>query len=199
MRLTAEMLGDEFFKEGLIYDIEDMDAILEQFISFMKDGSDESVRPTNLDTICHEIMVQFNGVKFIYDGRVNEQIMVRPLSIKRLIINLVNNAIRYGKEPIHIVSDILPPKDENPNPTLLLCVKDEGDGVDEDQLERIMQPFERGETARTTQGSGLGLAIVERIARLHQGRVEIINHPDGGLQVCIYMPLVLPPQTGESE
>lgn len=61
MRLTAEMLGDEFFKEGLIYDIEDMDAILAQFISFMKDGSDESPRPTNLDVICKEIMVQFDG------------------------------------------------------------------------------------------------------------------------------------------
>lgn len=45
MRLTAEMLPDEFFKEGLIYDIEDMDAILEQFMSFMKDGSDEKHAP----------------------------------------------------------------------------------------------------------------------------------------------------------
>jgi len=64
------------------------------------------------------------------------------------------------------------------------------DGVAEDQLERIMQPFERGETARTTQGSGLGLAIVNRIARLHHGTVEAINHPEGGLQVCIKIPLI---------
>lgn len=53
-----------------------------------------------------------------------------------------------------------------------------------------MQPFERGETARTTQGSGLGLAIVDRIARLHHGTVEAINHPDGGLQVCVRIPLL---------
>lgn len=53
-----------------------------------------------------------------------------------------------------------------------------------------MQPFERGETARTTQGSGLGLAIVDRIARLHHGTVEAINHPEGGLQVCIRIPLL---------
>ncbi len=66
MRLTAEMLPDEFFREGLIYDIEDMDAILEQFISFMKDGSDEAVSLTNLDSIFREIMVQFAPLEFIY-------------------------------------------------------------------------------------------------------------------------------------
>lgn len=188
MRLTAEMLGDEFFKEGLIYDIEDMDAILEQFISFMKDGSDESPRPTNLDTICKEIMVQFAEVEFIYEG-IATPVLVRPLSVKRLLINLVNNAIRYAKPPIHLIVQILPADDRTPNDTLLLCVKDNGDGVDENELERIMQPFERGETARTTNGSGLGLAIVGRIAGLHNGTVEVINHPEGGLQVCVRIPL----------
>lgn len=189
MRLTAEMLPDEFFKEGLIYDIEDMDAILEQFISFMKDGSDEHPRPTNLDTICKEIMIQFSGTEFVYEG-IATPVWVRPLSVKRLLVNLVNNAIRYAKPPIHLIVKILPANETEINDTLLLCVKDDGDGVDESQLERIMQPFERGETARTTNGSGLGLAIVNRIAGLHQGKVEVINHPEGGLQVCVYIPLI---------
>ena len=201
MRLTAEMLPDEFFREGLVYDIEDMDAILEQFISFMKDGSDEPVRLTNLDTIFKEIMVQFTDTRFIYESDVSHDVPVRPLSIKRLIINLVNNAIRYGCEPIHIGASILPPAtDEDAGleltdphakfPKLIIHVKDEGEGVADDQLERIMQPFERGETARTTQGSGLGLAIVNRIARLHQGEVEAMNHPEGGLYVCVKIPLI---------
>lgn len=196
MRLTAEMLPDEFFREGLVYDIEDMDAILEQFISFMKDGSDEPVKPTNLDAIFKEIMVQFSGTRFIYESDISQQVPVRPLSIKRLIINLVNNAIRYGEQPIHLNAHIKPSNPEFTNgnnngyPTLILCVKDEGDGVAEDQLERIMQPFERGESARTTQGSGLGLAIVNRIAQLHQGVVEASNHTNGGLEVCVKIPLM---------
>lgn len=195
MRLTAEMLPDDFLREGLVYDIEDMDAILEQFISFMKDGSDEAVRPTNLEIICREIMVQFSGTKFIYHNTLSEEVAIRPLSIKRLIINLVNNAIRYGSEPIHLTITLLAPTtDELTNtttlPTLLISVRDEGNGIADSELERIMQPFERGETARTTQGSGLGLAIVGRIARLHQGSVSVGNHPDGGLQVCVSIPLV---------
>ncbi len=207
MRLTAEMLPDDFFREGLIYDVEDMDAILEQFISFMKDGSDEPIRLTDLNTIFNEIMVQFAPMKFIYESQLDEQVPVRPLSIKRMIINLVNNANRYGKPPIYLSATIVPTAIEasavnesevvsensltnGAQEQLLICVRDCGDGVAEDQLERIMQPFERGETARTTQGSGLGLAIVNRIAGLHHGTVEAINHPDGGLQVCIKIPLI---------
>lgn len=206
MRLTAEMLPDEFFREGLIYDIEDMDAILEQFISFMKDGSDEPVRLTNLDTIFNEVMIQFAPLEFIYQSDCQKAVPVRPLSIKRLIINLVNNANRYGKPPIYLSATIIPTFIEQEDladdvisenevtkeaqEELLICVRDCGDGVADDQLERIMQPFERGETARTTQGSGLGLAIVNRIARLHHGTVEAINHPHGGLQVCVRIPLI---------
>ena len=132
---------------------------------------------------------------------------IRPLSIKRLIINLVNNAKRYGEPPIYLSATVVPTfietvaeddddvvsenvVNKEAQEQLLICVRDCGDGVAEDQLERIMQPFERGETARTTQGSGLGLAIVDRIARLHHGTVEAINHPDGGLQVCVRIPLL---------
>lgn len=207
MRLTAEMLPDDFFREGLVYDIEDMDAILEQFISFMKDGSDEPVRLTNLDVIFNEIMVQFAPMKFIYQSDCHKAVPIRPLSIKRLVINLVNNANRYGKPPIYLSATVVPTFIETvvtedadvvteseviqeAQEQLMICVRDCGDGVAEDQLERIMQPFERGETARTTQGSGLGLAIVSRIARLHHGTVEAINHPDGGLQVCVRIPLL---------
>lgn len=208
MRLTAEMLPDEFFREGLIYDIEDMDVILEQFISFMKDGSDEAVSLTNLDSIFREIMVQFAPLEFIYQTDGLREVAIRPLSIKRLIINLIVNAQRYGKPPIYLTATITPtfnsqdidPDDEKSVSTpgivrkakeqLIICVRDCGPGVANDQLERIMQPFERGESARTTQGSGLGLAIVQRIAGLHHGTVEAINHPEGGLQVCVRIPLV---------
>ena len=217
MRLTAEMLPDEFFREGLIYDIEDMDAILEQFISFMKDGSDEAVSLTNLDNIFREVMVQFAPLEFIYQTDGLREVAVRPLSIKRLIVNLIVNAQRYGKPPIYLTATITPtfnsqevdPDDETSVSTpgmvrkakeqLVICVRDCGPGVANDHLERIMQPFERGESARTTQGSGLGLAIVQRITGLHHGTVEAINHPEGGLQVCVRIPLVSQSHPGKEK
>lgn len=216
MRLTAEMLPDEFLKDGLVYDIEDMDAILEQFISFMKDGSDEAVRLTDLRPIVREIVVQFAPLPFelqIDDDLPN--IALRPLSIKRLIVNLVNNANRYGEPPILIKIGVidetafqdyltlakksLEKLTETDNTAqavmslqhyLQISVSDKGEGVAEDQLDRIMQPFERGETARTTQGSGLGLAIVSRIAHLHNGIVIAHNQENTGLVVTVMIPLV---------
>ena len=197
MRLTAEMLPDEFLREGLVYDIEDMDAILEQFISFMKDGSDEAVRLTNLKPIINEIVVQFAPLPFVIDIAEDlPSVPLRPLSIKRLIVNLVNNASRYGKPPIHIGIHIETSKDSGADVLvlpkyLMIAVSDEGEGVAEDQLERIMQPFERGETARTTQGSGLGLAIVSRITHLHNGTVIARNQvTQGGLEVLIKIPII---------
>ena len=82
---------------------------------------------------------------------------------------------------------------------MIICVRDCGPGVANDHLERIMQPFERGESARTTQGSGLGLAIVQRITGLHHGTVEAINHPEGGLQVCVRIPLVSQSHPGKEK
>ena len=53
----------------------------------------------------------------------------------------------------------------------------------------LLQPFSRGEKARTLSGSGLGLAIVKRIVDMHHGQMALDNHPDGGLQVRIRFPV----------
>lgn len=190
IRLTAEMLPDAFLKEGLIYDVEDMDAILEQFISFMKDGRDEAVRLGSLDDIIKEVMVQYASTEFVYENALNYPIAIRPLSIKRMVVNVVNNALRYGKAPIYIKVDIKRADKEDTPDTLHLDIHDSGHGVDEREFERIMQPFERGDVARANGGSGLGLAIVGRIASLHQGKVSIANHPQGGFWVKVRLPIV---------
>ncbi len=60
IRLSAEMMPDEdFLKEGLIYDVEDMDAILDQFISYMRDGSDEEPQDTDVNVLLQELVKQF--------------------------------------------------------------------------------------------------------------------------------------------
>jgi two-component system, OmpR family, osmolarity sensor histidine kinase EnvZ len=57
-------------------------------------------------------------------------------------------------------------------------------------MERLKRPFTRLDNARSNaSGTGLGLAIVERVARLHQGRLELSNRPEGGLAARIILPL----------
>lgn len=184
IRLSAEMMpDDDFLKEGLIYDVEDMDAILNQFISYMRDGSDEELQATNVNTVLQEVAIQFKPLDVRFSPQELPIIQARTLSLKRVIGNLVNNAKRYGVEPIEISAEMISDQD------LMIRVADHGEGIPESQIQCLMQPFVRGEAARTIQGSGLGLAIVKRIVDTHAGRIEIGNHEQGGLEVKIYLPI----------
>ena len=182
IRLTAELMPDEDLQQGLIYDVDDMDAILSQFISYMRDGSDEKEQITDINALIQEIIVQFKPLRIIYQPQLLPQIKLRSLSIKRMIGNLVSNAKRYGAEPVYLSTNLL-------GAYIIITVRDSGEGVNQDDIESLMQPFVRGNSARTTQGSGLGLAIVKRIAELHGGYVNARNHPDGGLEVSVGLPL----------
>ncbi len=94
----------------------------------------------------------------------------------------INNAKRYGAEPIEISAQA---DDEQ----LLISVADHGEGIPADKIADLMQPFVRGNDARTVQGSGLGLAIVKRIVDIHEGQLFIHNRAQGGLEAVISLPL----------
>jgi len=184
IRLSAEMMpDDDFLKEGFIYDVEDMDAILNQFISYMRDGSDEEPQDTDINMLLQELVIQFKPLDIRFEAQEVPIIQARSQSLKRLIGNLINNAKRYGAEPIELSAQV-------ENNHLLIRVADHGEGIPEDQIEDLMQPFVRGNEARTIQGSGLGLAIVKRIVDLHQGQLTIQNRPQGGLEALISLPLL---------
>jgi two-component system osmolarity sensor histidine kinase EnvZ len=185
IRLTAEMLPDEFLREGLVYDVDDMDAILNQFISYMRDGSDEELKDTNINMLLQELVVQFKPLDIQFEMQDVPIIPARSLSLKRLIANLINNAKRYGAEPIELSAKV-------ENECILITVADHGEGIPTDQIEELMQPFVRGDSARTIQGSGLGLAIVKRIVDIHHGEIQIHNREQGGLEVIISLPIPKP-------
>ncbi|PVZ89620.1 two-component sensor histidine kinase [Serratia sp. S1B] len=182
IRLTAEMLPDEFLRDGLIYDVEDMDAILNQFISYMRDGSDEELSDTDINTLLQELVVQFKPLDIRFTPEPLPIIPARSLSLKRLIGNLINNSKRYGAEPIELSASVDADK-------IKICVADHGEGIPADQIEELMQPFVRGDSARTIQGSGLGLAIVKRIVDIHQGELILRNRVEGGFEAIILLPV----------
>ncbi len=181
MRLAAELMPDEDLREGMVYDIDDMDEILAQFISYMRDGSDEVAQHADLHQILQELVVQYKPVKILYQPQYLPLMLIRPLSIKRMVSNIINNALRYGREPIFISTTLLPYQ-------LTLTIRDSGEGIQMADLNSLTEPFVRGESARTVQGSGLGLAIVKRISGLHGGTVNVRNHDEGGLEVSVVLP-----------
>lgn len=182
MRLTAEVMRDRDLAEGLVTDIEDMDAILDQFIAFMRDGSEEQAEQIDLNALVSEVTQQFSHLIRIETvlGEI-PPLRLRKLSFKRLIGNLIQNAMRYGQAPVVFST-------EEVGPNILLRCRDHGQGIDETRMQELQEPFRRGDSARGSQGSGLGLAIVARIVLQHRGQLYLSNHPDGGLDVSITLP-----------
>ncbi|HEX4870429.1 MAG TPA: ATP-binding protein [Moraxellaceae bacterium] len=185
LRLTAELMKDRDVAEGMVLDIEEMDAILDQFIAYMRDGSDEPVVTASLNGVVMEIVAQVAAhAEVHFEAAELPDMPMKRLSLKRMLDNLVSNGLRYGGAPLHIHTEL---HAEQQN--VVLVVRDHGPGIDEKELPNLLQPFVRGESARTSQGSGLGLAIVARIVKMHNGRLDIRNHPEGGLVVAITLPL----------
>jgi two-component system osmolarity sensor histidine kinase EnvZ len=148
----------------------------------MRDGSDEVLQATDINNLLQELVIQFKPLDVRFSPQELPLIQARSLSLKRLIGNLINNSKRYGAEPVELSARV---EGEH----ILISVADHGEGIPEDQIEDLMQPFVRGNAARTVQGSGLGLAIVKRIVDIHQGKLLIHNREQGGLEAIILLPL----------
>jgi two-component system, OmpR family, osmolarity sensor histidine kinase EnvZ len=100
----------------------------------------------------------------------------RPLAIRRLVTNLVDNPVRYGGEPVEVYTQYL----DGP---ITLRVIDSGPGVQSSYPNSFIKPFAREDTARGAQlRAGLGLSIVDRIAKHHGGTLTLTNRTEGGLE-----------------
>ena len=111
-----------------------------------------------------------------------EPLPVKPLAFKRCLANLVENAVFYGRRAEVTLIDT-PER-------LAIAIRDHGPGIPEAQHERVFAPFVRLEPSRSrnTGGSGLGLGISRHIARAMGGEIALANHPEGGLEVTIFLP-----------
>jgi two-component system, OmpR family, osmolarity sensor histidine kinase EnvZ len=188
IRLSTEfMFGEELdeIKEGIISDIEDMDSIIDQFISYVRDGRDELPESHNINELVDQIASAVTRNERNVELKLGDipSVRFRPLALKRVITNLMENAFRYASDDI--IAETWADK------SMVYCaIKDHGKGVKESDIPRLLQPFARGDSARGGQGSGLGLAIVKRIIDMHHGVLIIQNRrQEAGLEVRIGLPL----------
>lgn len=106
--------------------------------------------------------------------------------LTQILVNLTNNAIRFSPVGARVGLTI---KDAEGG-AISLSVTDNGPGIREEDLPRLMEPFQRGDHAgeRNFEGSGLGLAIVRTLANAHDARVDITNNPHGGMTATVTLP-----------
>jgi two-component system osmolarity sensor histidine kinase EnvZ len=188
LRLAVEMLPDEVgeaTRNGMIQDISDMDNIINQFLDFVRGVEGEPAQLVDINALIQSVTERHAraGREVELHLSSNYKVPLRPLAIHRLIGNLIDNAFAYGKGKVAVSTRITAGY-------IIISVMDNGPGIPDNQMNRLLRPFERMDSARGNEGgSGLGLAIADRIAKLHKGKLELLNRPEGGLEARLSLPL----------
>ncbi|MHB8530426.1 MAG: sensor histidine kinase, partial [Caulobacteraceae bacterium] len=169
-------------------DIDEMEAMIAATLAFVQDAA--RARPhTKLEIASVVETVMDEAAETGADAAVEQADRVvvdgDPLALKRLIANLVNNALKFGSAARgRVFQD---------GSMAVVEVDDDGPGMAESEMERAFEPFRRLESSRSrdTGGIGLGLAVVRAIARSHGGDVTLHNRAGGGLRARVSLPLAL--------
>ena len=188
LRLALEMSVSETdpHLSAMVQDLEEIDVIINQFLDFARDNPSQRLSLGNLNdvarVVCERFAVRGCDVTPEMDLTIPD-ILINERALERVITNLVENALHYGKTPItirtHAFSD-----------HVRLSVLDCGAGIPPHEVLRLVQPFTRLEPSRSGHpGAGLGLAIVDRVAKLHRGVLKLLPRQGGGLEARLELPL----------
>lgn len=199
LRLRTALIGDEELRSRLESDIDQMTGMIESVLTYTRaEISTEEVVKLSLTALVESVVADYADVGkpvtlrdvrprtvgkthsvFGGSGRLELSgedarrvlIMARPLSLRRAISNLIDNALKYGRRAAVSV--------EADSGAAAVIIEDEGTSLSEVELDKLTGPFLRGENAGLVSGVGLGLTIVSTIARQHGGDLEFERVPQG--------------------
>jgi two-component system osmolarity sensor histidine kinase EnvZ len=183
LRMEIEMsVDDEAARSGMEADIVEMDRTIGQFLDFARPADATPTIATDLSNLLGDIAARYGErVDYRRPASADFSASVRPDALRRVVINLIENALRHAGAPVDLEL-------ARQGRHIIIAILDRGPGIAPADIERLKQPFTRGEAARTgAGGAGLGLAIVDRLVRLQGGRFELAPRPGGGLAARILL------------
>jgi two-component system osmolarity sensor histidine kinase EnvZ len=184
-RLQLALFEDSPELEALRSDVDEMQAMLEDYMAFAKGGSSEEIVRVDIGDILGEVKSQAHGAKniMVETGIAPLIVPLRRHAFKRAVANLVNNAARFA-EHVKVTA-------ERQDGSLSVTVEDDGPGIPEAEREHVFRPFYRLDHARNQDSgsTGLGLAIARDIARIHGGDITLDRSPLGGLKAVLKVPV----------
>ncbi len=187
-KLELAFMGDTPEVASLRSDVNEMQHMLEDYLSFAKGDEGEVAHPTNLPALLNEIAQDWS----VYDVKIDLKfrkggkdliVHLKRNAFKRAITNLVSNAARFGT---HIVI-----RAATEQRWVRIEISDNGPGIPEDERDNVFRPFYRIDHARNQDESstGLGMAIARDIVRGHGGNITLGDSSMGGLRAIISIPL----------
>lgn len=185
MRLRLEKVGEGELREKLVADVSSMQALIREGLELAR-STETSEQPVSLDldslleSLVEDAVDAGGRAEFVQGcGSV---LHLRPLAVRRLFSNLIDNALKYAG-----AVEVLATREEG---RVVVSIRDRGPGLPEDHLEAVFEPFRRVESSRSrnTGGSGLGLTIARTLAETNGATLVLRNRAGGGLEALVSWP-----------
>ena len=184
LRLRTELLESDRKREKFTRDLDDLEMMVKGALQCVRDTDlHENNELIDIDKLLVSITEDYNMHHHCvsYSAKRREEIIGKPLAIKRVLTNLIDNGVKYGRRVEVRVFET--------DSWLIVQLNDDGPGIPVDKLESVFEPYFR--IANDDQGHGLGLGICRNILHGHGGDIVLKNAPQGGLEVKVYIPLGL--------
>lgn len=188
MKLRVEMAGEPGLRDKLLNDLDSMTRLVREGIAYARSSESLEEAPLKL-----ELNAWVNSIACDYQdigknvqfqaGEARLPIVTRPQALRRVMTNLLDNALKFGGYAVIAI-------DNSSSEEVVIHITDGGSGIPDDELEAVLQPFYRVETSRNrdTGGTGLGLAIAAQLTAQLEGKLNLTNRAEGGLDVSITLP-----------
>ncbi|MDN6859304.1 HAMP domain-containing sensor histidine kinase [Pseudomonas sp. CAN2814] len=187
MKLRVEQMDDSPERERLWSDLEEMQHLVREGVAYARsmDGASEAAVKVNLDSFLDSLVLDYqdSGQAVALQGNSNAVLETRPHALRRVLTNLVDNALKFGgSAQVEVERDS--------QGVVCVRVTDDGPGIPEEELAEVVKPFYRVESSRnrSTGGTGLGLAIAQQLSQALGGTLTLSNRASGGLCVQLELP-----------
>jgi signal transduction histidine kinase len=186
MKLRAEGLDESEERSKLLDDLGEMEHLVREGVAYARSSHSATEPKLNidLDALLDSIVYDYQdmGTQVQLSGSVGTPVSTRPHALRRVIGNLLDNAVKYSG-----AGEVEASRDAS---GISIAILDRGPGIPEDQLEAVLQPFYRleGSRNRATGGAGLGLAIAQQLALSLGATLTLRNREGGGLRATLRLP-----------
>ena len=186
MNLQIALLSDKNAIKNLGDDVSEMREMIDNYLAFARGEKEEKIQNLNIYRLVKTLSEKdiIDNSKVI-KNKVSKDLYadIKPLAMKRALLNIISNAISYSKNTVEIYSV------QNIN-YLNIIVEDDGKGIPKNKREEVFKAFYRIDEARqsSSANTGLGLTIAKDIIQSHGGRILLNSSILGGLKVEITLP-----------
>lgn len=180
MKLRVEQMHASTERENLWSDLNEMQQLVREGVAYAHSLSRdrESAHRVDLDAFLESLVFDYqdSGQAVSLKGHSGALLITRPYALRRLLSNLIDNALKFAGGACLLVQT------DSPD-CVRIQILDEGPGIDAAELEEVFKPFYRVESSRnrSTGGTGLGLAIALQLSQALGARLSLLNRESGGL------------------